>query len=140
MVGEPDIGNAVDRQSEANDSDKHHDIFQKQAAVLRRRSDTRFPLGGNPAILIVDRYRSDSGIVRAGVASVWRKIDHFSRCVSEASHLLAIISVRGHGGSGTKRAKCDRMLVCRPRTEWLLVSRGAMLRGQVLRSFCTGRR
>src|SRR5580704_16397585 len=140
MVREPDIGSAVDRQSEANDSDKHHDIFQKQAAVLRRQFDTRSPLRRNPAILIVDRYRPDPGIVRAGTVSVWRKIGHFSRCMSQAFHLLAIISVRGHGGSGTNQAKCDRMLVCRPRTKWLLVSRRTMLRGQILRSFCTGRR
>src|ERR1700733_12760116 len=85
MVREPDVGSTVDRQSEADDSDKHHDIFQKQAAARRWRSDTRPPPRRCPAILIVDQYRPNPGIVRAGTAPIWRKISHFSRCASEAS-------------------------------------------------------
>ena len=53
------VGSTVDRQSEANDSDKHHNIFQKQAAVRWWRPDARSPLRRNPAILIVDRYKPD---------------------------------------------------------------------------------
>src|ERR1700684_464315 len=116
MVREPDIRSAIDRQSEDNDSDKHHDIFQKQAAVRRWWPDTRFPLRRNTAVLTVVQYGPDPGVVRAGAAPIWRKISHFSRSLPRHPHLATIISARGHGGSSTKRGEMRQNLLCRPRT------------------------